>query len=267
MNSNEFYGNESAQAEWVCPLLRAENLIIGILNIMSQLTRLLQLTLLTTVIATSVATSATVRESPSTREDLTSDERMMDGRSEMTSFHDRKMFATVAHAKATAILSHTTYVYTLHLKLYQQNSKSEMDLLETEIAMLSASVAHSYTESGMNSEGLRYEAGKLKASWANGSSQRDLKQLASIYVTIRQKYLEHSEFLLSEFTKLLKAKEQVFVMKTDLERRKVISSEELNQARVERDQSKTEIEIVSTQLEFARQALADAQKDLDSLGR
>ncbi len=56
-------------------------------------------------------------------------------------------------------------------------------------------------------------------------------------------------------------------MKTDLERRKVISGEELNQARVERDQSKTEIEVVSTQLEFARQALADAQKDLDAISR
>jgi hypothetical protein len=99
------------------------------------------------------------------------------------------------------------------------------------------------------------------------SFQRDLEQLASIYVTIRQKYLEHSEFLLSEFTKLLKARERVFVMKTDLERRKVISSEELNQARVERDQSKNEIEVVSTQLEFARQALADAQKDLDAISR
>lgn len=231
---------------------------------MSQVTRLLQLTLLTTVIAASVATSATVRESPWTREDLALDERSMDGKSEMSNSHDRKMFATVAHAKATAILSHATYVYTLHLRLYQQGTKSEMDVLESEIAMLSASVAHSYTESGMNSDGLRYEAGKLKASWANGSSTRDLKKLAGIYVTIRQKYLEHTEFLLSEFTKLAKAKERVFVIKTDLERRKVISAEELNQARVERDQTKSEIEVVSAQLEFARQALADAQKDLDA---
>jgi len=234
---------------------------------MSQFSRLIQLSLLTTIIAASVATSATVKDSASFQDDFSVDERAMDGRSEYANFHDRKMFATVAHAKATATLSHATYVYTMHLRLYQQNTKSEMDLLESEIAMLSASVAHSYTESVMNSEGLRYEAGKLKASWANGSARRDLKQLASLYVTIRQKYLEHSEFLVSEFTKLLKAKERVYAIKTDLEKRKVISAEELNQARVERDQTKTEIEVVSTQLEFAKQALSEAQKDFDSLSR
>ena len=235
---------------------------------MSQFTRLIQLTLLTTVIAASVGTSATVRESSALREDLLiTDEKDMDRRSETSNFHDRKMFASVAHARATATLSHATYVYTMHLKLYQQNSKSEMDLLETEIAMLTASVAHSYTESAMNNEGLRYEVGLLKASWASGSSQRDLKQLAALYLTIRQKYLEHSEVLLSEFTKLLKARERVLAIKTDLEISKVISKEELNQARVERDQTQSELTIASTQLEFAKQALAEAKKDYDSIGR
>jgi multidrug resistance efflux pump len=234
---------------------------------MSQISRFFQLSILTSIIAASMATSAPVGQTSSLQDELASTEKAMDGRSEYANFHDRKMFAAVAHAKATAALSHATYVYTMHLRLYQQNTKSEMDVLETEIAMLSASIAHSYTESGMNSEGLRYEAGQLKASWANGSARRDLKQLARLYVTIRQKYLEHSEFLLSEFTKMLKARERVYVVKTELEKRKVISAEELNQARVERDQTKAEIEVVSTQLEFAKQALSDAQKDLDSTSR
>jgi multidrug resistance efflux pump len=66
---------------------------------------------------------------------------------------------------------------------------------------------------------------------------------------------------------MFKARERVYVVKTELEKRKVISAEELNQARVERDQTKAEIEVVSTQLEFAKQALSDAQKDLDSTSR
>jgi ribosomal protein L16/L10AE len=66
---------------------------------------------------------------------------------------------------------------------------------------------------------------------------------------------------------MLKARERVYVVKTELEKRKVISAEELNQARVERDQTKAEIEVVSTQLEFAKQALSDAQKDLESASR
>lgn len=233
----------------------------------SRLKNFTHLTILTTIVAASVATSATVRDGNSSRNELMSEDKAMDVRSEGANFHDRKMFASVAHAKATATLSHATYVYTMHLKLYQQRVKTEMDLLETEIAMLTASVAHSYTESAMNGEGLRYEVSKLKSSWSDGSSQRDLKQLASLYLAIRQKYLEHSEFLISEFTKLLKARERVLAMKTDLETSKVISKEELNLARVERDQTQNELTIASTQLEFARQALDAAQKDYDSAGR
>lgn len=234
---------------------------------MSRLKYFIQLSTLTTVIAASVATSATVRDSNSHRDEFMSLDKAMDTRSEGASFHDRKMFASVAHAKATASLSQATYVYTMHLKLYQQRTKSEMDLLETEIAMLTASIAHSYTESAMNSEGLRYEVTELKSSWNDGSSQRDLKQLASLYLAIRQKYLEHSEFLISEFTKLLKARERVLEIKTDLETRKVISKEELNLAHIERDQTQNELNIASTQLEFAKRSLAAAQKDYDSVAR
>ena len=233
---------------------------------MSHRRSLIILGVVTTLLAASVATSATVREPALLLEDG-DPVRELDGRSETAQSHDRKMLATMAHARATATLNHATYVYTQHLRLYRSNAKPEMDVLQAEIAMLIASSNNSLTEYGMKSETLRHEAGKLKTSWANGSSPKDLKKLASIYVDIRQRYLEHAEFVNSEYSKLLKARERVYAIKYDLTKRKIISEEELNEARVQRDQSNTEIAVAAEQLVFAKQALLDAQKDLDGVGR
>jgi hypothetical protein len=219
-----------------------------------------------TLLATTVATSATVRE-PARLLDDGDAARELDGRSETAQSHDSKMLATMAHARATATLNHATYVYTQHMRLYRANAKPEMDVVEAEIAMLIASTNHSLTEYGMKSEALRHEAGKLKTSWSNGSAPRDLKKLAGIYVEVRQRYLEHAEFVNSEYSKLLKARERVYAIKYDLTKRKVISEEELNEARVQRDQSNTEITVAAEQLVYAKQALLDAQKDLEAVSR
>jgi len=233
---------------------------------MSHKRSIIMLAVVTTLLATSVATSATVRDSA-----LLLNEgdpvRELDGRSETAQSHDRMMLATIAHARATATLNHATYVYTQHMRLYRSNIKSEMDVLEAEIAMLVASTNHSLTEYGMKSESLRHEAGRLKSSWAEGSSPKDLKKLARIYVDIRQRYLEHAEFVNSEYSKLLKARDRVYAIKYDLTKKKIISEEELNEARVQRDQSNTEITIAAQQMVFAKQALLDAQKDLEAVSR
>jgi hypothetical protein len=221
---------------------------------------------LTTLLATSVATSATVREPARLLNDGDT-MREFDGRSDTAQSHDRKMLATIAHARATATLNHATYVYTQHMRLYSSNIKSEMDVLEAEIAMLIASSNHSLTEYGMKSEALRHEAGKLKSSWADGSSPKDLKKLAKIYVDIRQHYLEHAEFVNSEYSKIQKARNRVYVIKFELAKKKIISEEELNEARVQRDQSNAEIAIAAEQMVFAKQALLDAQKDLEGVRR
>lgn len=233
---------------------------------MSHRRSLIILGVVTTLLAASVATSATVREPALLLEDG-DPVRELDGRSETAQSHDRKMLATMAHARATATLNHATYVYTQHMRLYRANAKPEMDVVEAEIAMLIASTNHSLTEYGMKSEALRHEAGKLKTSWSNGSSPRDLKKLAGIYVEVRQHYLEHAEFVNSEYSKLLKARERVYAIKSELTKRKIISEEELNEARVQRDQSNTEITVAAEQLVYAKQALLDAQKDLESAGR
>jgi hypothetical protein len=233
---------------------------------MSRKRSIIMLAVVTTLLATSVATSATVRESALLLND-SDPVRELDGRSETAQSHDRKMLATIAHARATATLNHATYVYTQHMRLYRSNAKPEIDVLQAEIAMLIASSNHSLTEYGMKSETLRHEAGKLKTSWADGSSPKDLKKLAKIYVDIRQHYLEHAEFVNSEYSKLLKARERVYTIKYDLTKRKIISEEELNEARVQRDQSNTEIVIAAEQMVFAKQALTDAQKDLESVSR
>jgi protein-arginine kinase activator protein McsA len=234
---------------------------------MIRLGAVFKLSLITTLLVSSVATSQTDIELMEARMRALVDEKAMDSLADTATLHDRKQFAAVAHAKATAHLSQATYVYTMHLRLNRQNATSEMDLLESETEMLSASVAHSYTEYAMKHEGLKYDAGQLKAKWASGTIPKDLKQLANLYVQIRQHYLEHSEFLMAEFTKLLNSRERIVAIKTDLEKRRVISDEELNQAIVVRDQTISEIEIAKTQLTFARQALLDAQKDLESIGR
>lgn len=233
---------------------------------MKQYKNLLQVSLMATFLMTSMATSATNRDNTITYDDG-SLERSMDLRSETANFHDRKMFASMAHTRATAALSQATYVYTQHLRLYRQNVKTEMDMLETEIDMLNASVAHSITEMAMISEGTRYDIGKLKASWRDGSESRDLKKLATMYLLIRQRYVEHSEFLVSEYTKLLKARERVLVIKQGLAGKKIISEEELNDARVEKDHALTDLSLSADQLSFAREALADAQKDAQNLNR
>lgn len=233
---------------------------------MNQKRSLLMLGVVTTLLATSVATSATLRESALLLNDG-DPVRELDGRSETAQSHDRKMLATMAHARATANLNQATYVYTHHMRLYRSNAKPEIDVLEAEIAMLIASINHSLTEYGIRAEMLRHEAGKLKTSWSSGNSPRDLKRLAGLYVEIRQRYLEHAEFVNSEYSKLLKARERVYAIKYELTRKKIISEEELNEARVQRDQSSTEIAVAAEQLAFAKQALLDAQKDLEAVSR
>lgn len=220
----------------------------------------------TTLLATSVATSATVRE-PARLIDDGDPARELDGRSETAQSHDRKMLASIAHSRTTATLNHATYVYTQHMRLYRANMKSEMDVLEAEIAMLVASTNHSVTEYGMKAETLRHEAGKLKSSWADGSSPKDLKKLASIYVDVRQRYLEHAEFVNSEYSKLLKARERVYAIKYDLAKKKIISEEELNEAHVQRDEASRNLNLAAEQMVFAKQALLDAQKDLEAVSR
>lgn len=233
---------------------------------MKQYKNLLQLGLIATFLMTSMATSATNRDN-SMNSDDGGLERSMDLQSETANFHDRKMFASMAHTRATAALSQATYVYTQHLRLYRQNVKTEMDMLETEIAMLNSSAAHSITEMAMISEGTRYDIGKLKASWRDGSAGRDLKKLATMYLSIRQRYVEHSEFLVSEYTKLLKARERVLVIKQALAAKKIISEEELNDSNVQREHAVTDLTLATEQLTFAREALADAQKDLERQSR
>lgn len=233
---------------------------------MSHARSLIILAAVTTLLATSVATSATVRESAFLLNDG-DPVRELDGRSETAQSHDRKMLASIAHSRTTATLNQATYVYTQHMRLYRANMKSEMEVLEAEISMLVASTNHSVTEYGMKAETLRHEAGKLKSSWADGNSPKDLKKLASIYVDVRQRYLEHAEFVNSEYSKLLKARERIYAIKFELTKKKIISEEELNEAHVQRDEASTDLNLAAQQLVFAKKALIDAQKDLESVSR
>jgi len=233
---------------------------------MSKATNLLQILVVTSVIAASVATSAPIKETAtfSGNDDL---ENIMDGRSQTAHSHDRKLFSELAHAKATSTLSQATYVYTLHLRLYKENAKPEMDVLLSYADMLNATANHSITEYAMKHEDLRYQIGLLKIARARTPGSVTLKEIAQLYVQIRQFYVEHSETLIANYTELAKTKTRIYQIKERMLPSKTVSQEEVNEARLSKEQTETEVAIATEQLEFAKKALAEAKADLDRVGR
>jgi multidrug resistance efflux pump len=139
-----------------------------------------------------------------------------------------------------------------------------MELLNSHMALLQASMAHRRTVYVEEHESLDERIWQLRSAWIAGSKSRSLKELAKLYVEIRQKYVAFSEGLLSDMTMMARDRQESYEMKGKLVKTHAISLEEFNEASVFNQQAKEELKITNAQLTNARAALAEAQNDLEN---
>lgn len=190
-------------------------------------------------------------------------EEYLAGRNEARQSRDRKIYAQTLREKAKATLTQADFVYAENVRLRERNAVSEMELLNAHMALLQASMAYRRTVYIEEHESLDERIWQLRSAWIGGSKSRFLKDLAKIYVEIRQKYVAFSEGLLSDITMMARDRQESYEMKGKLLKTRAISLEEFNEASVFNQQAKEELKITNAQLTNARAALAEALDDLE----
>ena len=191
-------------------------------------------------------------------------EEYLAGRNETRQSRERKIYAQTLREKAKATLTQADFVYAEDVRLRERNAVSEMELLNSHMALLQASMAHRRTVYVEEHESLDERIWQLRSAWIAGSKSRSLKELAKLYVEIRQKYVAFSEGLLSDMTMMARDRQESYEMKGKLVKTHAISLEEFNEASVFNQQAKEELKITNAQLTNARAALAEAQNDLEN---
>jgi len=191
-------------------------------------------------------------------------EEYLAGRNETRQSGDRKIYAQTLREKAKATLTQANYVYAEDVKLRERNVVSEMDLLNSHIALLQASIAHRRTVYVEEHEALDERIGQLRSAWIIGAKSRSLKDLAKLYLDIRQKYVTFSEGVLTDMTMMVRDCQESYEMKGKLVKTHAISLEEFHEATVINQQVREELKIANAQLTSARAALAEAQNDLEN---
>ena len=190
-------------------------------------------------------------------------EEYLAGRNEARQSRDRKLYAQTLREKAKATLTQADFVYAQGVRLRERNAMSEMELLNAHMALLQASMAYRRAVYIEEHESLDERIWQLRSAWIGGSKSRFLKDLAKIYVEIRQKYVAFSEGLLSDMTMMARDRQESYEMKGKLLKTRAISLEEFNEASVFNQQAKEELKITNAQLTNARAALAEALDDLE----
>jgi hypothetical protein len=190
-------------------------------------------------------------------------EEYLAGRNEARQSRERKIYAQSLREKAKATLTQADFVYAEGVRLRERNAMSEMELLNAHMALLQASMAYRRTVYIEEHEALDERIWQLRSAWIVGSKSRSLKDLAKIYVEIRQKYVAFSEGLLSDMTMMARDRQESYEMKGKLVETHAISLEDFNEASVLNQQAKEELKITNAQLTNARAALAEALDDLE----
>jgi multidrug resistance efflux pump len=191
-------------------------------------------------------------------------EEYLAGRNEARQSRERKIYAQTLREKAKATLTQADFVYAEDVRLRGRNAVSEMELLNAHMALLQASMAYRRTVYVEEHESLDERIWQLRSAWIVGSKSRSLKDLAKIYVEIRQKYVAFSEGLLSDMTMMARDRQESYEMKAKLVKTHAVSLEEFNEASVFNQQAKEELKITDAQLKNARTALAEALNDLEN---
>ena len=220
---------------------------------MSRLHFLTRLALVTPLLAMSLQAFA----------DSSITEEYLAGRNEARQSRERKIYAQSLREKAKATLTQADFVYAEGVRLRERNAMSEMELLNAHMALLQASMAYRRTVYIEEHESLDERIWQLRSAWIVGSKSRSLKDLAKIYVEIRQKYVAFSEGLLSDMTMMARDRQESYEMKGKLVKTHAISLEDFNEASVFNQQAKEELKITNAQLTNARAALAEALDDLE----
>lgn len=177
--------------------------------------------------------------------------------------HNRRVGAEMAREKTRAAVTHAKVVYDMSVRLGELNATAKWEVYEKLIDLLHAQLADRVAEHLVTVAGLDEQIGALRHSWRDGTSRVDVALLAQLMVEKRESALRLAEGNLADHRQLADARKAMYEIQDELARRRTVSEEDRHLAMVLKNQTAAEVTIVASELEVAKEHLAEAKRDLD----
>jgi hypothetical protein len=181
--------------------------------------------------------------------------------------HDRQASAEIARQRTKAALEQAQFVFNLDSILYQRNAMPRWDVLQSRQRLLQAMLADRFALYVIELSGLEMRIQQLRASWRDGTVEPNLSQLAKLFVEKRQMRVAQSEANLNDYRDIASIRRELHSINESLSNGQIVSSEALNESKVNATEAEAEVVIATRELNQAREALAEAQRDLAASAR
>jgi hypothetical protein len=180
--------------------------------------------------------------------------------------HDRQASAEIARERTKAALNHARFVFELDSGLYQRKAIPRWDLLQSRLRLLQAALSDRLALFVINVSGLEMRIQTLRASWRDGSAAANLSQLAALFVEKRQMRVDQSEANQRDLSEIEEIRRELHGINESLSEGRYVSAEARHESKVNAEESAAVASIASRELDQARQALVEAQRDLEAIG-
>ncbi len=179
---------------------------------------------------------------------------------------NRLVGAQMAREKTKASLAQAKFVYDMYLRLGERNTASRWEIYEKLVDLVNSQLANRVAEHMVTVAGLDEQIGELRRTWRQGSSPVNLAQLARLMVEKRESSLTVAEGVSADYRQLSDARKAMYEIQEELARRRSISEEDRHLAMVQKNQASAEAIISASELEIAKEHLAEARRDLEDVG-
>ena len=180
--------------------------------------------------------------------------------------HNRRVGAEMAREKTKTSMAQAKLVYDMHLRLGDSNTASRRELYKKLVDLLNAQLVNRVAEHLVTVAGVDEQIGALRRTWREGSAPVNVVQLAKLLVEKRESALIVAEGALADYRQLSDARKAMYVVQEELARRRIVSEEERHLAMVLVNQASAEATISASELEIAKEHLAEAKRDLEDVG-
>jgi hypothetical protein len=180
--------------------------------------------------------------------------------------HNRRVGAEMAREKTKTSMAQAKLVYDMHLRLGDSNTASRWELYKKLVDLLNAQLVNRVAEHLVTVAGVDEQIGALRRTWREGSAPVNVVQLAKLLVEKRESALIVAEGALADYRQLSDARKAMYVVQEELARRRIVSEEERHLAMVLVNQASAEATISASELEIAKEHLAEAKRDLEDVG-